>query len=172
MVLSNYWKALNSLKLLTGGNGHAPTGMVMTNGSTLANILTYIGGGSDADVRSNRWRLRDSNISAVVGKGSGTISAEDYALFDDCTSSFSNFSVANAAGASTEGFSQVVTISGQNNSGEDITITEVGIVKTYERRETYPEGGGTVMFAKIQLDSPVLVPNNGTFQITVQWLER
>ena len=171
MVLNNYWKAVQLLGSL-GSNGNISSGMVKTNGSGLGNVITGLNG-TDG---SGRYRLRTQNVSVIVGKGTGTVSASDYDLFDDCTASISNFSYANQLNATDDGLSQVFTLGGNNNTKNDITITEVGIVKRYQGG--YEISGqdvsewNDVLFVKMLLSAPVTVPAGGSFQLSVKWEEK
>ena len=171
MVLNNYWKAVQLLGSL-GSSGNISSGMVKTNGSGLGNVITGLNG-TDG---SGRYRLRTQNVSVIVGKGTGTVSASDYDLFDDCTASISNFSYANQLNATDDGLSQVFTLGGNNNTKNDITITEVGIVKRYQGG--YEISGqdvsewNDVLFVKMLLSAPVTVPAGGSFQLSVKWEEK
>ena len=171
MVLNNYWKAVQLLGSL-GPSENISSGMVKTNGSGLGNVITGLNG-TDG---TGRYRLRTQNVSVIVGKGTGTVSASDYNLFDDCTASISNFSYTNQLNATDDGLSQVFTLGGNNNTENDITITEVGIVKSYQG--AYEISGqdvsawNDVLFAKILLSTPVTVPAGGSFQLSVKWEEK
>lgn len=169
MVLNNYWKAFQYMEgLSTSGGGYINTGMVKLNGDAMPNLENYIRMGDSTN--TNLVKIRTSNIGAVIGCGTGTIAATDYSLFDDCTSDFANFSVVNAFSAENDALSQIVTISGMNNTADEITITEAGITKSYSEVESGT--GGAVLFAKMLLSTPVTVPAGGSFQLSVKWEEK
>lgn len=169
MVLNNYWKAIQSLGRIYGSSGNFSSGMVNISGDSVPNLLTYVGGSSSAGL----WQIRTNKMGVLVGSGTTEPTAEDYRLENDVTSSFSNVSVSDSLNATENGLSQVFTVGGDNLSGDEITITEVGITKTYSgQNEVSDSSTQVVLFARIVLDTPVVVPNNGSFQIPIQWLER
>lgn len=169
MILSNYWKSFN---IITDFNTTKLKnyGQVNTNGGTLTR--TWI----NAQNGVGNIRLRTDNLAVRLGKGVGNITAQDYALFDDCTANIGNLAFVSAfSSADTdEGFSQLITITGTNNSSSDITLTEVGITKTFTV-EVNIEGVTTsapVMLAKMLLDNPITVRAGGSFRIVVEWKEQ
>lgn len=168
MVLNNYWKAVRSLGLMTGSNGTFDSGMINVSGTAIPNLLTYISGTSSAGL----WQIRTKGMSARVGKGNAAVTVNDYSLDDDCTSSFDNYSVTQNLGID-NALTDVFTISGDNGTGSEITLTEVGITKTYSgQNEVSDSSTQEVMFARLLLSNPVTVPAGGSFQLSVKWEEK
>lgn len=173
MVLNNYWKALEILK---ANSDDSKTGtnddfnMVDIEGGSPSVRWKFIDQYSKKSVVSN-INLKDKLIGARVGKGDGTITATDYALFDDCTDDLSDVTIVTSASPTDGGYQNIVTVTGSNNTENAITITEIGITKTFFIQNDSDEFTNPVMFAKILLFNPVTVVANGTFSITVEWLE-
>ena len=171
MVLNNYWKALNILKsIVNDGTSHKDSfGMIDIEGTeppvqhgTYSPYMQAI----YANIN-----LKDSLMGVRLGKGTGTITAQDYALFDDCTDDISNLSITNSAAPTNEGYQNIITISGMNNTENEIVITEVGITKTFYEQMSTDIFTNPVMFCKILLHNLVIVPVGGAFTITIEWLE-
>lgn len=168
MVLNNYWKAVRNLGLMYGGSGTFDSGMINVSGTAIPNLLTYISGTASAGL----WQIRTKGISARVGKGDAAVTVNDYSLDDDCTASFDNYSVTHNLGID-NALTDVFTISGDNNTGSEITLTEVGITKTYSgQNEVSDSSTQEVMFARLLLSTPVTVPAGGSFQLSVKWEEK
>lgn len=169
MVLSNYWKALHILKDIWGSTGQIDYGMVGLDGEPYGVIYVSRAGWDDYTGIYRNTRLRTDDIGIRIGKGTGEISASDYSLFDDCTASFSNLSVANSVIPSNDGYRQTIVASGVNNSGADITITEAGITKSFF------SGGSNIkpplLLTKKMLNTPLTVENGDSFTLTFEWLE-
>lgn len=162
MILSNYWKYKNSCDTQAQDNNTVMNGMVSVSGVASGIAL------GDANCVIN-YKF-DNALSYKFGTGSNEYTSDAYALASDITSSIGNLSVSfNSSGA--DALSRVISISGANTSGSEITITEVGIVKTVGE---YGNMGKTndIMMAICQLRTPVTVPANGTFQIPLNWIEQ
>ena len=172
MVLNNYWKALDILKDASyGSNANKSFGIKLIDGRNAD--IRY---GVDVQYQMNclvgNIDLKNDLMTARLGKGTGTIQPTDYALFDDVTSSFSDVQLSVASDATDEGYSSIYTVSGQNNTEAAITISEVGICKTFWISDQQPMYNQPAMFVKMLLENPITVPAGGTFQLNVQWLER
>lgn len=171
MVLNNYWKAMNILKSISAENPEVMTfGMIDING-TLPEVMRMANEAYKYKGIISNMNLRNDYISARVGSGTGTIAPTDYALFNDITSSISNFQVSSSCDATDNGYRQVLTISGTNNGESAITITEVGITKVFYKTVNQDTFTNPVMFAKILLDEPIEVAAGGAFSFTIEWLE-
>lgn len=169
MILNNYWKAMTIFSYIQGGGYSSDTvdiGLVGIDGQSVPVPYRFY----DQVPFKNAINLRDSYISAVVGKGTGDISANDYSLFDDCTADFANYSTTYSISPVDDGFSQRVTITGRNNTDSEITITEAGIIKSYGNDTSY-DTWKPVMFAKVLLDNPITVQPNSSFVLTLEWKE-
>lgn len=162
MILSNYWKYRNSLDTQAQDNNTVMNGMVSVTGAASGIAL-----GAEACLVNYKF---DNSLSYKFGTGSNEYTSDAYALADDITSSIGNVSASfNSSGADT--LSRVISISGSNTSASEITITEVGIVKTVGEYGNMSKTND-IMMAICQLRTPVTVPANGTFQIPLNWIEQ
>ena len=172
MILNNYWKAMNILKSINDAQPETMNfGMVDING-TIPEILRRANESYKYRGIIPNINLRDNQINVRVGSGSGTIAPTDYALFNDITSSISNFQVTSTCDATDNGYRQLITISGTNNGETAITITEVGITKVFYKQVNQDELTNPVMFAKILLDEPITVEVGGILNLTIEWEEK
>lgn len=167
MILSNYWKWLNGILTTnpTSSSYYDPSndiGLKNLNGATALISL-----GSSDDTR--RYRNRNINDGSIrLGSGSGDITASDYSMSDDCTSSVSNLSFTVNSAGTDEGLSRTISVSGQNSSGAELTITEVGYCKFVS---TEQDGDNNVLICKTKLNTPLTVSAGGNFLINVSWNE-
>lgn len=178
MILSNYWRAMRVLENVAGsGMTSADLGIKDITGAALGNIDMADDGmnGSFREGAIANARLRTANITIRLGKGTGDITAADYALADDCTANISNLLFSSSFNAGDDGYSQVIIITGTNNTANDITLTEVGVCKKFQRfidsNSNRPQSN-EVMLAKLHLDKPIKVLANGSFRIIVEWVEQ
>lgn len=170
MVLSNYWKAL---KLATIFNGYdqpryIDLGLVKINGDRSESIL-YSNEYRYQSLIQYNTKIRQFN-GVRVGIGTGQIQPSDYCLFNDITSDISNLEFEVMHSTLDNKFSSIINISGINNTGSEITITELGITKTFIINTTGAQGA-PIMLAKLLLNRPVTVPANGAFAFTIEWDE-
>ena len=173
MILSNYWKALHSLKdvmVYSGESAMIDYGMVGLDGNAYGAINMGYDNNGDYSMVYRNVRLRSQDISMRVGTGTGEISADDYSLFNDCTASISNLSVTNSYVPLSDGYKQILTIAGTNSTSEPIIITEAGITKTF-CRQAYPYEKGPLLLAKMLLDNPITVAPKDNFMFSIEWKE-
>lgn len=171
MVLSNYWKAF---KLATIFNGYSSDynyvdlGLVKINGSRSENILY----GIDYRYQSFiQWNARIRTFDGIrIGTGTGQVQPSDYCLFNDVTDSIGNLEFNVLHSTLDNKFSSIINVSGINNSGSEITISELGITKKFII-DTTGAKGAPIMLAKLLLNRPVTVPANGAFAFTIEWDE-
>jgi hypothetical protein len=103
----------------------------------------------------------DATSWLIIGTGTGTVSENDYCLFNqdsDCT-------CVSASSSTTSNLTKSYTASFQNNSESDITVTETGIVG----RCWLYNGFYTMLLEHTLLETPVIIPAGETRTITYVW---
>lgn len=103
----------------------------------------------------------DASSWLIIGTGTGTVSENDYCLFNQD----SNCTCVSAASSTTSNLTKSYTASFQNNSESDITVTETGIVG----RCWLYNGSYTMLLEHTLLETPVIIPAGGTRTITYVW---
>lgn len=170
MILSNYWKHVQFLLCDLGTTYTKDYGLVDTSGSAVGAIMVTPSGTNYTDAYfypKSRLRTFD-NI--VLGDGTGTVQATDYALFHPNTNQWSSVNWSMSSAPDDDGFTSIITITGQNHTGVTNRITEFGLTKSLV------DSNGTsatpqILMVKVQLEEPVVVPNNGSFQIVADWVQ-
>ena len=171
MILSNYWKALHSLKDLMSNSGEANMidyGMIGLDGNDYGTINMGWDTNGDYSVVFKNVKLRTDGISVRIGTGTGEVSVTDYSLFNDITSNISDVVVSNNYIPSREGYKQILTITGINPTAEAITITEAGITKAFY---AHPAQKDPLLLAKTVLTKPIKVEPGDSFSLSLEWLE-
>lgn len=173
MILNNYWKWLNICQTTQGYNNdyNAPIyniGIIDTMGVERAISPNDSQSGW---IEPNAPRKFASG-SILFGSGNDDISATDYAMSNDCTSSIGNVNYTITSSATDNGFSRTITVTGYNNSGSELTITEVGYAKGL-RWHDREEGNQnySALFCKTKLNEPLTLPAGGNFLINIAWNE-
>lgn len=103
----------------------------------------------------------DASSWLIIGTGTGTVSENDYCLFNQD----SNCTCVSAASSTTSNLTKSYTASFQNNSESDITVTETGIVG----RCWLYNGYYTMLLEHTLLETPVIIPAGETRTITYVW---
>ena len=103
----------------------------------------------------------DTSSWLIIGTGTGTVSDNDYCLFNQD----SNCTCVSASSSTTSNLTKSYTASFQNNSESDITITETGIVGRCWIYNNYY----TMLLEHTLLETPVIIPAGGTRTITYVW---
>ena len=169
MILNNYWKWLNICQTTNAFNDeyYSPVyniGLKNINGDTVSISPNTDSGG---------WPSRNfANATVRFGSGSTDITADDYAMSDDCTSSISNVNVTFTSAASEDGLHRTISVTGINNSGSEVTITEVGYYKAiqwYSRDDGWHDEN--VLFSKTKLSEPLTLADGESFLINLAWNE-
>ena len=128
MILNNYWKWLDAIlkTYFYSESYNDPTtdiGMKDLSGNDAPISLA-------SSSNETAWESRNfENGEMRFGSGTGSATADDYALATDITDSLSNISLS-ISSAGTNGLDRTFTVTGTNNSGSAITITQVGYAKT------------------------------------------
>lgn len=103
----------------------------------------------------------DSSSWLIIGTGTGTVSENDYCLFNQD----SNCTCVSAASSTTSNLTKSYTATFQNNSESDITITETGVAgKCWLYNNCF-----TMLLEHTLLETPVIIPAGGTRTITYVW---
>lgn len=169
MILNNYWKWLNICQTTNAYNTsyYAPRyniGIIDLNGDE-----TPISPNTD----DGGWDTRNfENGSIKFGSGDDSITANDYAMSNDCTSSIGNISFSVTSAGTENGLERIFTITGYNSSGAELTITEVGYakaIKWYSSDDGW--SNNSTMFCKTKLDAPLVLPAGANFLINLSWNE-
>lgn len=164
MILNNYWNlfAYTSTHWMSNG-GDVPIPIVPINNANHS-VYSYY---SDED---SPWKLRYP-LSARVGTGTTAPTLSDYCLDNDVTSSISSYTVNSNTAYSNNQLLTTITISGQNNTANPITITEIGITKYIRFNDGSHYYENQVLLVRELLDEPVEVPSGEGFTINFEWAE-
>lgn len=171
MVLKNYWKwAENTLKTNVFGDNMFATdiGMIAVDGQSCP-IALRASSANDVSGHIAPNHMLSTNLSVFVGSGTGDVTVDDYNIENDITDNISNLTFSYDSMASDK-IERTITITGTNNTGDTITINQVGIAKAID----YLPSSWTnkkVMFVKHQLTEALTVPNGDGFTITFKWIE-
>lgn len=201
MLLKNYWETKRVtdqsgyMSLATSVSASNPSGL-MTAIKTLAGedfgylwsfkTSENIGGYGNlhpyasAQLSPFNAGIKNNYVSETmgfrVGTGSTPVSIDDYKLDTDVTSSFSDRQCTTEY--SSEDGHMIITETwvGTNNTAEDITITEVGILNRFLSVVTTTSGVTTnnnaivkaVLLLRKVLETPILVPAGHTATITIR----
>lgn len=166
MILNNFWKWLKAVatnEAIKGSTLTIDAGFINMSGTA---VSVLIGGSTSNSTVINEARLLN-NVSLVFGTGTNNYVSTDYSLVNDVTSAFTNLTTAYESAASNE-FSQIITTSGLNNSGNVVTITEVGVKKPFHVSSATADN---MLLAVIPLAEPITVQPNDTFKVTVEWTQ-
>lgn len=118
---------------------------------------------------SNKNCQPRAGLSIVLGTGDTPPDLSDFGLANDVTSSL-NISCAVNTGAENGALKTVLTVSGTNSTGSEITIKEFGIAKDY-----YCGSSGTSstykkhLIARELLNEPKVVGAGEPFTLTFEW---
>ena len=107
-------------------------------------------------------------IGAVVGSGTTTPTAADTDLSDRITTLSDVVATVNKT-FDADGLKRIVTITGTNNTGAAVSISEVGL--TMGIFDANGNLTNTCLVTHDLLDAALTVPDGQGFSITVSWLE-
>ena len=97
----------------------------------------------------------------IIGTGTGTISENDYCLFNQC----SDCTCVSASSTTTSNLTKSYTATFRNNSESDVTITETGIVGNIWVYNNFYK----LLLEHTLLETPVIIPAGKTRTITYVW---
>lgn len=178
MFTRNLWEIfrINSItQLYNGGTPGSSCAIKAVDGTDLGFI--YNGQRSSAAGDGGTAMRAVGNIlygmGARVGTGSSEPTADDYSLETEVTSSFTSTSTSVTFTTNENGHFVIdVTWTGTNTSGSDLTITELGLVKSFGKLDsasaTTPSSFALVLLARHLLGTPVTVPAGQGTAIHVQ----
>lgn len=171
MILNNYWRYMYSVEntyyKIGEGNFHIYTGCKDINGGEIE-----IGGGTPG----NAYKLGDnfalrSNLGARVGTGNTEPTVSDYELEADITGNISNLEVSTITSTTDNSYKTIISISGKNNTTNEITLREVGITKNIRNVNNADNFQVPVLFVRHILDEEISVPSGGNFAFVFEWIE-
>ena len=192
MFLRNYseWqRALGISDIYTGNTGNTATNVYTSMQNLAGNIehhyLVGVNGGyamfsyTEWGNSVNRITLFKKSLSVRVGTGATDVDEEDYQLEADVTSSFTQVALSVQPSVSADGH-QIITITwtGMNNSANDITIKEIGLVKSFPMFVSSSIGTSqlgaivseNILIARYILEEPVTINagDSGTISIKIE----
>ena len=110
-----------------------------------------------------------AGLSIVLGEGNTAPALTDYCLEDDVTSSLNLSCVVNT-GSDGGALKTVLTVSGINTTGSEITIKEFGIVKSCVLySNSYMYQSKPFLYARELLRTPKVVGAGEPFTLTFEW---
>lgn len=184
MILNNYWNfivgATNQSYYETQALYSVTTSFGCKNTSGMDLEVCVGGYAQDASEVGNLFldQIREhSLLAAIIGSGTTPPAKGNYKLDTDITSTISNYETSVNMSSDANGLHTVITISGQNNTGDSITISEIGVIKKvrsqiYHRSdEPMPDPDEKCLFVRHVLDAPKTVPNGEGFNLTFEWTE-
>ena len=168
MILKNYVALLcNFLSLPTNGSGQIPAAQ-----------MTYLNGtrqpyyGIQNYVRLSQNFANYAYPKARLGSGTDDVSFYDYCLSNDITSNLSNVKLVNTINMGDNGIERTFTITGNNNTNSDMTITEVGItISVIYGTSPSSTNNADLMIFKHKLDESVTIHSGQGFNIVLQTTE-
>ena len=172
MILNNYWKLKATCDRgnfsLTVNETSTNWGIVGFEGSMINILTNSLANGNMTYFVPNICTKR--NLFARVGSGSGEPTADSYALSNDITSSISDFQYRFEITLDSGKTITTCLIGGTNNTGSSITLTEIGIGKTFARYIDNTTSEALLVIHK--LEEPKTVPANTGFRLTFEWVEQ
>lgn len=171
MILNNWWnykKAINDNIVEWSRLTIVDTGMISTSGSSCPIVVDMGWQTAWCTIVPANYAPRGL-VSFLLGDGTTEPESTDYALDSDITSSFSNISVIESSVATSDDLTTTFTITGTNSTSQNLTIAEIGYVKSIYYAQT--SGTIPVMMARELLDEPLIVAPDETFTITFVWKE-
>lgn len=172
-MFTKNFKKLMSLYLLNGyesGRSEVTYRISTTLTALDGTVITTEASGTSDERYSIAYALSDTlsteakemRAYLVIGTGTGTISDDDYRLFEstsDCT-------CVSASSNTSANFNKIYTATFQNNTSADITITETGMVaKSFLYNDFFE-----VLLDHTLLDTPVIIPAGESRTITYKWV--
>lgn len=174
MILNNYWKYLavmyNSNNVVNEYGGQN-TGVKNTSGTTFSITTGTSYSAYYGQLNINLYPRKNTFVR--VGTGDTAVTADDYNLDNDVTASLSN--VANSQNIVVNDEGKLITtyiFSATNNTGNALTIKEVGIYKAgIWGGSNGSEPTNSCFFARKVLDNPIVVPTGSSFTVNFVWEE-
>ena len=172
MILNNYWRLKHAIdtgifRYANGWWAIENIGLIDVNGNSFDTVVST--DPSQYNYMVSNMQLK-TNLSVKLGTGTRAESLTDYALANDITNNISslNYSFATAYSGGKE--ITTCTITGSNNTGAEISISEIGLIKAI-----YRDGVATsynyTMLCRAVLDESIVVASGDGFTYTFLWEE-
>ena len=180
MVLNNYWSALAGLAThsYNTGNGYIRNVAYckrMTDGDLVG--VNHVNSYSATSPDSPHYYTKTvyaplANLKFFLGSGTTNPQASDYKLQTDITSSFSNIVVNYQTICEDSSCKLYCVITGVNNTGGTLNITEMGIGKliSYSLPNDNEYYQDNFLYVREVLGSPITVPSGLGFSLTLEWV--
>jgi len=172
MVLNNYyaWRTFCDNYPYVPSDERSPVTTGIKDTTNTAITLKVSGGGYASDVFPHLINYSlGSGFSVKLGEGITDPEAEDYTMETDITSYLISYNYNYTMGVTDTGHkSVVITVTGVNNNSSAITISELGIFKSF-----YDYQGNTknAMMVHELLDAPITLNYGQSFSLTFEWIE-
>lgn len=165
MILNNYYAYKGTIDKteISGNPFPSSTGAYDTSGEALEAWLGLAQNGA----LNMALRL---NLGVIVGTGNVEVQATDYCLSNDITASLSSFNATINSGADGGANRTTIVITGLNNTGASVTLTEIGVYKTVLQSNSGTQSKN-VLFIRHMLNEPKIVANGEGFSLTFEWVE-
>lgn len=165
MILKNYWRWLCAEQTYGAQEPEIRNaGLIKTSGESTVILV------GNKDSNSYSYQNTDFSEQLFVGFDSGDTAptADDYALENDITSSFSDITCSYAASVS-DVFRKTFTITATNTTSTPLTIKKIGIGKgfLYEYNMNY----ANCLLAIVELSNPITVAAGDSFTVVCEWTE-
>lgn len=172
MVLNNYyaWRTFCDNYTYVQYDERSPITTGIKDTTNTAITLNISGGSYASDVFPHLINYSLGNgFSVKLGEGVTDPEAEDYTMEADITSYLVSYNCNHTMGVTDTGQkSVVITVTGINNNSNAITISELGIFKSF-----YDYQGSTknAMMVHELLDAPITLNYGQSFSLTFEWIE-
>jgi hypothetical protein len=170
MILKNYWNALDMVLHDFSYTGNSRSKVIGTSIDGYSTKILYDGTDSWIGYAVRNVNLKGSYMNVRVGSGNTQVKFTDYQLAHDLSSSLTDTSVTINHTITQEGIKDVYTLSGVNPNSSSLTISEVGISKKFWK-EGYEDTYSEFLLVRELLDTPLIVPANSGFIISLEWNE-
>ncbi len=114
-----------------------------------------------------------ARLKSFVGSGTTRPQSDDYCLQNDITSSFSNYTFTYQTLCEDNSCKVYCIITGTNNTGGTLTVSEVGIGKQISYCiDSDPDNKdvGIFLYVREVLDRPISVPSGLGFELVLEWV--
>lgn len=119
---------------------------------------------------SNNRTLKNE-LSLVIGTGSASPTADDYMLEHNVTNSMADLSTLSTYSVDANGNLTVeVTLTGINNTGADVAVSEFGFVRNVYFASSLSSGLVT-LFTRDVLNTPIILEAGKSFSLRATWTE-
>lgn len=162
MLLDNYYKWRGGIQAYSHLNyGLRDIGLLDMDGNT---CYVYFNTTKNSSFHSYAF---DGTLGMRLGGIAGSISGSDYALTDDITSNFTIRATGSYNEYSTQENKLVTYVRAMyyNSSDTDQTINQIGMIKSVVNSSS--NTAKSVLFAKENLDSPIIVKNGENVVIVI-----